>query len=648
MHFEYSQILWLTVLVISMLSMFFWWAWKKRTKLLLMFVHRKLVDQLTIGLSSKRRLIKIGLLVITVALLMMAIARPKMGFQWQEMEMRGLDILVAVDTSRSMLASDQNPNRLERAKLAALDLMHLAKRDRLGLIAFSGTAFLQCPLTIDQNAFTQSVNSLSTTIIPQGGTAVGEAIQEAVRTFEQEEDNHKVLVLFTDGEDHEQNIAGPIQKANEVGMKVFTVGVGTPEGELIQVRNPQNGKLDFLKDDLGNVVKSRLNETFLRKLSTDTGAFYLPMQGADTVERLYSSGLAGLTPSRTQNQRIKRFTERYQWPLGLAILLLLAERLLPEIERRKYKIHNSTYYKSAAIFIFFITTNHLLGSTSEARNHMDTGNFSKALEVYEKLLPEHENNSPLKARLQYNAGTAAYNAKNYKKAEEYFRKALNQAKTPLPLQQRAFYNLGNSMFRLGEKTQNPDEKIKQWTEALKQFKGAHSLSKQLEEFNEDEDALFNSEVVKKRLEQLEQQQQQQNQDNKKKEKQDKENDKENSKDLKNNEKPEQKEEKKKQKQEESKDKEDQQKQEQEKSKQEESKDKEDQQKQNGTTDNKKQKTQSGQSQKKEETSQAQQDGKMTPEQVQRLLDSLKQQERSLIYRPPEKEKKQNRNKFRDW
>ena len=149
--------------------------------------------------------------------------------------------------------------------------MRLAKRDRLGLIAFSGTAFLQCPLTIDRNAFVQSVNSLSTDIIPQGGTALGEAINKAIRTFKKEEDNHKVLVLMTDGEDHEEGITGAIQKAKDIGMKVFTIGLGSPEGELIQVRNPQTGKLDFLKDDGGNVVKSRLNESLLRQLSTDTG-----------------------------------------------------------------------------------------------------------------------------------------------------------------------------------------------------------------------------------------------------------------------------------------------------------------------------------------------------------------------------------------
>ena len=597
MHFEYSQILWLTLLIVALLGLFFRWTWLKRSKLLNQFVHSKLVKQLTLGLSPNHRLTKTGLLMVAVALLLTAVARPKFGFEWQEMEVKGLDILIAVDTSKSMLASDQSPNRIERAKLAVQDLMHLAKSDRLGLIAFSGTAFLQCPLTIDRNAFMQSVNSLNTEIISQGGTAIGEAVNEAVRAFKKEEDNHKVLVLFTDGEDHEEGIAGAIEKAKEIGLKVFTVGVGTPEGELIQVRDSKTGKLDFLKDGSGNVVKSRLNENFLRKISSDTGAFYLPMQGADTAERLYSSGLEKLTPGLVQNQKIKRFTEQYRWPLGIAILLLLIERILPEVKRLKQKNSNSIKQRTAAILLFLSISSLINASSNEALSHMQNRDFSKALKVYEEILLENENDDASKARLQYNAGTAAYNAKDYLKAEEYFRKALNQTEAPLSLQQRAFYNLGNSKFRLGETTQNPDEKIKQWTEALKQFQGAHNLSQQLDESTEDKDALFNSELVKRRLKQLEQQQQQQG--NK-----------------------------------------DQQDQEQKKQNSEENKDQQDQEQ--------KKQSKPRQSQDQSDTGQIKKDGKMTQEQVERLLDSLKQQEKSLIYRPAEKGRSKKRGKIRDW
>ena len=368
------------------------------------------------------------------------------------------------------------------------------------------------------------------------------------------------------------------------------------------------------------------------------------MQGADTAERLYSSGLAGLTPSRVENQMTKRFTERYRWPLGLAILLLIIEKILPEVKRLRQKHTISIAQRTTAIFIILTTPSLVKASTTEARIHMDNGDYSKALEVYERIIPEYENDSSLKARLQYNAGTAAYNAKDYVKAEEYFRKAINQTKAPISLQQRAFYNLGNSKYRLGETTQNPDEKIKQWTEALKQFQGAHSLSKQVEGSPEDEDALFNSELVKKRLKQLEQQQQQQG-DKKQKNEEEQENQQQNSENNKNDEEQKNKDkqsEEKEKKEEEGKQKE------QKQSNQQQNKDKQEQKKQSGAKGEEKEQAKPGQAPNQSDSEQAQKDGKMTPEQAKRLLDSLKQQEKSLIYKPTEKRKANKRGKIRDW
>ena len=515
-HFEHSQILWLTALVVPLLGLFLGWAWRRRRERVTRFIHANLVEQLTLGLSAARRKAKLALLLGVVLLLFIALAQPKGGYELQKTETRSLDILVAVDTSRSMLATDQSPNRLERAKLAVLDLMRLAKRDRLGLIAFSGTAFLQCPLTIDRNAFIQNVNSLTTDIIPQGGTAIGEAVTEALRTFEKEEDNHKVLVLMTDGEDHEAGVTDAAQKANKIGMKIFTIGLGSTEGELIQLPDPQTGRLEFLKDASGNVVKSRLNETLLHTLSTDTGAFYLPLQGADTMERLYEAGLAGLTPNRIENQMTKRYIERYQWPLGLAILLLLSEMLLRE-GRRKLPTNRASTGAAAAALGLLLLAPAALGTPADARRAMEQNDFGRALRLYEKLLED----SPEDARLHYNAGAAAYGAGDFEKARNYFNSTLASPDAPLPLQQRAFYNLGNAMFRLGETTENPDDKAKQWIGALKKYEGASDLSKQLEKTPDDKDARFNTDVVKKRLEQLKQQQQEQGDNKQDKENQDK-------------------------------------------------------------------------------------------------------------------------------
>ena len=644
MHFEHSQILWLTALVVPLLCLFLGWAWRRRRERVARFIHANLVEQLTLGLSTARRKAKLGLLVGVVLLLFVALARPKSGYELQKTETRSLDILVAVDTSRSMLATDQSPNRLERAKLAVFDLMRLAKRDRLGLIAFSGTAFLQCPLTVDRNAFVQSVNSLSTDIIPQGGTAIGEAVNEALRTLEKEEDNHKVLVLMTDGEDHEAGVTDAAQKANEIGMKIFTIGLGSPKGELIQLPDPKTGQLEFLKDESGNVVKSRLNEPLLRDLATGTGAFYLPMQGADTMERLYDAGLAGLTPNRTENQMTKRFFERFQWPLGLAILLLLGEMLLGEGRRPSSK----TGAAALAALGLFLLAPTALASPADARRAMERDDFRTALRLYEKLLEER----PEDARLHYNAGAAAYGAGEFEKAKNHFNSTLASPEAPLPLQQQAFYNLGNAMFRLGETTDNPDDKAKQWIDALKKYEGALELSQQLDNTPKDEDAQFNTDIVKKRLEQLQQQQQQQQGDDEqeqdKNENQQEQQQQKSDEQKKQEQQQEQNEQQNQQQQDSQQGDEEKKEQQQQQQSGDEQEKPEDQQQGGSAGDDEKEQPQPSQGQEQSESGQPQPEGKMTPEQVRQLLDNLKQQERSLIYRPVKKGKANKRGITKNW
>src|ERR1051325_1517607 len=202
MRFGDPILLWLLWLV-PLVGAFLWWAWRVKQRLIAQFVQSRLLAVLTVGVSKSRQKIRLVLLAASVGLLVIVAARPQWGFDWEEIKQKGLDIVVAIDTSRSMLANDVYPNRLERAKLAALDLKRLARMDRVGLVAFAGTAFLQCPLSLDDEAFRQSLNALDVNIIPQGGTALAEAIQTARSAFKEKSDNHNILVLFTDGEDNE-------------------------------------------------------------------------------------------------------------------------------------------------------------------------------------------------------------------------------------------------------------------------------------------------------------------------------------------------------------------------------------------------------------------------------------------------------------
>lgn len=321
MTFAHPQVLWLLLVFPPALLLFFWWSWRKRQVLAAQFIQARLLPGLTVGLSTLRQKIRLSCLLLALVCVILALARPQWGFVWQEARQRGLDIVVAVDTSKSMLARDIAPTRLARAKLAALDLMQQAKSDRLGLVAFAGTAFLQCPLTIDDAAFRQSVEALDVNTIPQGGTAIAEAIETALTAFK-EGDNFKVLVLFTDGEDHDSGALEAARKAAAQGLQIFTIGVGTVEGDLLplEVRDPQ-----------GNAVKSHLNEALLQQIAgaTEKG-FYLPLRGAKTIDTLYAKGLAPLPKSESKEKLVKRYQERFHWPLAAAILLLLVEMLLPE------------------------------------------------------------------------------------------------------------------------------------------------------------------------------------------------------------------------------------------------------------------------------------------------------------------------------
>ncbi len=332
MNFAHPQILWLLLVFLPAMVAFFWWSGRVREQLTVRFIQARLLPGLTVGISTTRRKFRLACLVLAVVCLVVALARPQWGFDWEQARVRGLDIVVAIDTSKSMLAEDIAPNRLTRAKLAALDLMQRARTDRLGLVAFAGSAFLQCPLTIDDSAFRQSVELLDVNTIPQGGTAIADAIDVAVTAFK-EGDNFKILVLFSDGEDQDSGALEAAKRAAVEGLRIYTVGIGTTDGEILRIKGPTGGA-DYIRDEQGNAVKSHLNEDLLRKIAGATeGGFYLPLRGAKTVDTLYDQYLAKLPKSEHEEKLIKQYHERYHWPLALALLLLLVEELLPEAKR---------------------------------------------------------------------------------------------------------------------------------------------------------------------------------------------------------------------------------------------------------------------------------------------------------------------------
>ena len=441
MRFEHSQFLWLLLVLPPALAAFFWWATRQREKLAARFIEARLLPALTVGLSPTRLKIRLACLVSAVALLIIALARPQWGFDLEEVRQHGLDIVVAIDTSKSMLATDIAPNRLTRAKLAALDLMQQAGADRLGLVAFTGDAFLECPLTIDDTAFRQSVEALDVNTLPQGGTAIAEAINTALTAFKERE-SYKVLVLLTDGEDNDGGALEAAQNAAKAGLKIFTVGIGTAEGDLLRVTDA-NGNSDYVRDEQGNVVKSHLNESLLEQIAGAASGFYLPLRGANTIDTLYEKGLAPLPKSEGKERWIRRYHERYHWPLGLAILLLLVEMLLPR--RKPEKKNDMAGARVLAMMILLLLPGAANGSPASALKDYKAKKFAAAQKEYERLASVDKTGD---ARFVFNAGAAAYGATNYDAALKDFSAAL--AARDVKLQQAAYYNIGNTQFRIGE------------------------------------------------------------------------------------------------------------------------------------------------------------------------------------------------------
>ncbi len=498
MIFGQPQMLWLMAATVPALVLFFHWSWRKRTRLIAQFVQSRLLASLTVGVSATRLKLRLAALVLAVTSLFLALARPQWGFQLEEVKQRGLDILVAIDTSRSMLATDIKPNRLGRARLAALDLLKIAKNDRLGLIAFAGSAFLHCPLTLDEEAFRQSLSALDVGIIPQGGTDLSEAIQTARSAFKKEENNFHVLILITDGEDHE-NEEGTLdlaKKAAQEGIKIFTIGVGTASGELLP-NTDEKGQKGFVKDDQGNVVKSRLNELLLQQIATLTEAFYLPLQPTKTMETLYQRGLAPLPKSDISTKLNRRHFERYQWLLGFAIGLLVFEMFFPEHKkpgRPAPRLASMNMALLLACLLAGVGTQATAATAAKALRHYEQGNYSTARKEYEALAKEN----PKDPRLHFNAGAAAYRERNYVNAAASFEAALTAEE--LSLQEKAYYNLGNARYQLGETEQEPAEKAKNWELAVKQYETALKLKP------DDQEARSNLEFVRKRIEDLKAQQ----------------------------------------------------------------------------------------------------------------------------------------------
>lgn len=322
-------------LLVAAFGLFILWALWQRQNALNRFADKELVNSLANPSLFKKAQRQAFLLLSVLTLCVISLMRPQWGFHMENVRKRGYDILLAVDVSKSMLAQDVKPSRLERAKLAIRDFAKKLSGDRLGLIAFSGNAFLECPLTSDYAGFLMTLDDLSTTTITQGGTSLTGAIRAALKAYEGAAGKDKILILISDGEDNEGDALAAAREAREAGVRIFCIGIGTTEGELIPVIDQEDQKT-FLKDREGRPVKSRLNEKLLQHIVLSADGAYVHASNVDFgLETLYKQDIARLEKKEFEKKTIRLYEERYQIFLFLALILLLGESLL-ENERRPW------------------------------------------------------------------------------------------------------------------------------------------------------------------------------------------------------------------------------------------------------------------------------------------------------------------------
>ncbi len=325
--------IYLLLILLPLLLVFYWLVFRMKRKVMERFGNLTLMQRLALSLSPKRQRWKVVLLVFAIFFLLFSLARPQLGTKLTMMKRRGVDIVIAMDCSLSMMAEDFKPSRLAKAKQEVKGLINRLRGDRVGLVAFAGVAFIQCPLTLDYSAASMFLDIMDVNLIPEPGTAIGDAIRTSIKAFSHKERKYKVLILLTDGEDHDSDPLGAAEEAATEGIRIYTIGIGSVQGEPIPLRNKRGEVTGYKKDEEGNVVVSRLDETTLQKIALTTGGKYYHATGGEMeLDKIYDE-ISKMEKKELEGKLMTQYEDRYQIFLFLSILCLIAEFLISE--RRK-------------------------------------------------------------------------------------------------------------------------------------------------------------------------------------------------------------------------------------------------------------------------------------------------------------------------
>ena len=293
------------------------------------FGDERLVSQIMPSYSKAKTWLRLSFFLAGFFFFVIGLSRPQIGAALKEQETKGAEIMIVLDVSNSMLAEDYSPNRLERAKLAISRLVDKLREDRIGLIVFAGNSFVQLPVTTDYVSAKMFLNSISTESVPIQGTAIGEAMSTAIRSFSAQSEKSRAIIVITDGENHEDDPVAVAKQAAEMGIRVFTIGVGSPEGKPI----PLNGEL--IKDKDGNIVVTRLDETVLRKVAAEGNGVYVRAGNSEFGLNPVIDQIRKMEDEKYSSLVFSEWDEPFMYFFGIALLFFVIEMLIGDRRARR-------------------------------------------------------------------------------------------------------------------------------------------------------------------------------------------------------------------------------------------------------------------------------------------------------------------------
>jgi Ca-activated chloride channel homolog len=322
------------LLLIPALMLFFIFTGLRKKKNMESLGDAALIEKLSFSKSVAKDRARKVLIVIIVSFLVLALSRPQIGSRLTMTKRYGVDIMIAIDTSLSMLAQDIKPNRLEKAKMELSSLIDKLKGDKVGIVTFAGDSFMQCPLTLDYSAAKMFLSVIEPGMMPRPGTAIGQAIKKAIEGFTKKERKYKVLILLTDGEDNSSNPVEAAGEARKENVMIYAIGIGTVKGEPIPVLD-ESGKVNgYKKDKNGEIVMTKLNEDALQKIALITGGKYYHATAAEfELDKIYDE-ISRMDKKELSNRLFTQYEERFQYFLGIAFILLCVEFMIGDKKKK--------------------------------------------------------------------------------------------------------------------------------------------------------------------------------------------------------------------------------------------------------------------------------------------------------------------------